>query len=82
MIKILILLGFKELRQKGSHKFFINDKGLTTVIPIHNEDLTRGLIRKILKDINIAIDEYEKLKKSNLIIEINLQAPLLNFLKA
>ncbi|MDO6994321.1 type II toxin-antitoxin system HicA family toxin [Brachyspira innocens] len=36
MIKILMLLGFKELRQKGSHKFFINDKGLTTVIPVHN----------------------------------------------
>ena len=65
MIKILMLLGFKELRQKGSHKFFfINDIGLTTVIPVHNEDLTRGLIRKILKDINITIDEYEKLKKS------------------
>ena len=44
-------------------KFFINDIGLTTVIPVHNEDLTRGLIRKILKDINITIDEYEKLKK-------------------
>lgn len=63
MIKILILLGFKELGQKGSHKFFINDIGLTTVISVHNEDLTRGLIRKILKDINISIDEYEKLKK-------------------
>lgn len=63
MIKILLFLNFKEIRQKGSHKFFKNKDGLTTVIPCHNEDLGRGLIRKILKDIDISIEEYEKIKK-------------------
>ena len=56
------VIRFQRIKEIGSHKFFINYIGLTTVIPVHYEDLTRGLIRKILKDINITIDEYEKLK--------------------
>ena len=62
MIKILLKLGFSELRQKGSHKFFAHEDGRTTTVPDHNEDLGRGLIRKILRDIEISIDEYDKLR--------------------
>lgn len=60
MIKILCNLGFYELRQNGSHKFFMHDDGRTATIPHHNKDLGRGLIRKILKDIQISVDEYER----------------------
>jgi predicted RNA binding protein YcfA (HicA-like mRNA interferase family) len=62
MIKILYKLGFTESRQKGSHKFFIHADGRTTLIPRHNEDLGRGLIRKILSDIEISIKEYDELR--------------------
>jgi len=65
MVKILKRLGFEEIRQKGSHKFFCHKDGRKTVIPFHNEDLGRGLLRKILKDIEISIEEYEKIKKEN-----------------
>lgn len=65
MIQILNLLEFKEIRQKGSHKFFMHADGRTTVIPLHvNEDLGRGLIRKILNQIDISVDEYEELRKN------------------
>ncbi|HEY8499914.1 MAG TPA: type II toxin-antitoxin system HicA family toxin [Clostridia bacterium] len=63
MAKILETLGFKEIRQKGSHKIYKHMDGRTTVIPFHGEDLGRGLIRKILKDIEISPDEYEELRK-------------------
>ena len=62
MIKILLKLGFTESRQKGSHKFFIHKDGRTTLVPYHNEDLGRGLIWKILKDIDISINEYDNLR--------------------
>ena len=64
MIAILLGLDFQEIRQKGSHKFFAHIDGRSTVIPDHpGEDLGRGLIRKILKDIEITTDEYERLRK-------------------
>jgi len=63
MAKILETLGFKELRQKGSHKIYKHMDGRITVIPFHGEDLGRGLIRKILKDIEISPDEYEEIRK-------------------
>lgn len=63
MAKILETLEFKEIRQKESHKIYKHKDGRTTVIPFHGENLGRGLIRKILKDIEITSDEYEKLRK-------------------
>lgn len=63
MANILESLGFKEIRQKGSHKSYKHADGRTTVVPFHGEDLGRGLIRKILKDIEITPDEYEELRK-------------------
>ena len=64
MVKILENLGFEEIRQKWSHKFFFHNDGRTTIVPYHGEDLGRGLIRKILRDIEITVEEYEELRKS------------------
>ncbi len=68
MIRILLSLGFKETRQKGSHKVFKHKDGRRTVIPVHpGEDLGRGLIRKILNDIKISTNEYEKIRGKSLL---------------
>ncbi len=61
MCKLLERVDFKMIRQKGSHRFFMNEDGRTTVIPIHAGDLDRTLIRKILNDIDMSIDEYNEL---------------------
>lgn len=65
MIKILLKLGFDLLRIKGSHHFYLNTKtGKTTVVPVHNNEvLGVGILKEILRDIDISIDEYEKLRK-------------------
>ena len=65
MMKILNLLGFELLRTKGSHNFFCNQKTCrTTVIPMYgNEDLSAGLLKEILKDIELTVDDYEKLRR-------------------
>ena len=64
MKRILIYLGFKQKRQVGSHAIFAHLDGRCTVVPFHKgEDLGRGLIRKILRDIDIPPGEYEKLRQ-------------------
>ena len=61
--KILKKLGFKFLRQKGSHMFFKHSDGRTTVVPNHPGDkIGPGLLNKIIKkDIQILREEFEKL---------------------
>lgn len=64
LIKILKKRGFEEIRQKGSHKFFRDSEGRTTVIPYHKgERIGRGLLIKILKDIDLSHDEFLDLIK-------------------
>jgi predicted RNA binding protein YcfA (HicA-like mRNA interferase family) len=58
MCKLLEKEGFVAIRQNGSHRFFLHADGRTALIPIHSTDLVRTLIRKILKDIDMSIDDY------------------------
>ncbi|MCL2080685.1 MAG: type II toxin-antitoxin system HicA family toxin [Oscillospiraceae bacterium] len=58
MCKLLENDGFAAIRQKGSHRFYRHADGRTTVVPMHAVDLDRSLIRKILKDIDMSIDNY------------------------
>ncbi len=65
MEKLLFLLGFERVRQKGSHVFYRHPDGRTTTVPHHKgRVLARPLIREILREIEITLDEYlESLKK-------------------
>ncbi|MBI2453119.1 type II toxin-antitoxin system HicA family toxin [Candidatus Peregrinibacteria bacterium] len=63
LIKILISIGFVERDAQGSHVFFKHKDGRTTVVPVHNRELSKGLLRKILNDVQLLIEEYEKLRK-------------------
>lgn len=61
IIRILTRLGFERIRQKGSHIFFRHPDGRTTVVPMHKgEDIGRGLTRKILQDIELTWEEFQK----------------------
>ncbi|MGQ9545974.1 MAG: type II toxin-antitoxin system HicA family toxin [Dehalococcoidia bacterium] len=60
---VLERLGFTYLRQSGSHMIFHHSDGRWTTVPIHKgRDLGRGILRKILKDAKISVDEFEKLR--------------------
>ncbi|MBW2975520.1 type II toxin-antitoxin system HicA family toxin [Candidatus Woesearchaeota archaeon] len=64
LCRILGTLGFQEIRQKGSHKYFRHPDGRTTVIPMHpGRDIGRGLLRRILNEIQINREEFLKLIK-------------------
>ena len=65
MEKLLIKLGFQRMRQKGSHVFYRHLDGRTTSVPHHpGRDLARPLIKEILREIELSVEEYnEYLKK-------------------
>jgi predicted RNA binding protein YcfA (HicA-like mRNA interferase family) len=59
MDKLLKRWGFSAVRQKGSHVFYRHDDGRTTTVPRHKgRDLARPLIRSILQDIEVSVDEF------------------------
>ena len=60
MCKLLEKEGFVAVRQSGSHRFFLRADGCTTIVPIHAKDQDRSITRKILKDIGMSIEDYNK----------------------
>ena len=66
MARILRHLGFELIRQKGSHAYFRHPDGRATVVPVHRaEDIGRGLLRAILRDIEITPEQFQELKKES-----------------
>ncbi|MBN2239414.1 MAG: type II toxin-antitoxin system HicA family toxin [Dehalococcoidales bacterium] len=65
MEKVLLSFGFFVVRQKGSHVFFRHPDGRTTTIPNHSgRDISRPLLREVLREINLTSDQLlESLRK-------------------
>ena len=63
IIRILEKQSFIFIRQSGSHCVYRHPDGRWTTVPIHKgKDIGKGLLHKILKDIDIGIEEFEKLR--------------------
>ncbi len=62
MVKILVKLGFEKRDAEGSHLFFRHADGRTTVVSMHTKDIGRGLLRKILSDVQLTVEEYDTLR--------------------
>ena len=62
-VKLLKKLGFTLVRINGSHHRMKHIDGRVTTVPVHkNEDLPKGLMRKIIReDLKIEMVEFEKL---------------------
>ena len=64
LCKLLEKLGFQVVHQKGSHVRYKHPDGRLTVVPVHaNEDLGKGLLNEILKQIKLEREDYEKLRR-------------------
>ena len=62
MDRLLRKLGFEVARKKGSHVFYRHPDGRTTTLPDHaGRDLARPLIREVLREIELAPEEYTRL---------------------
>ena len=61
MEKVLFGLDFQNTRSKGSHFFYRHPDGRTTTLPNHKgRDLSRPLIREILREIEISPEQFLK----------------------
>jgi predicted RNA binding protein YcfA (HicA-like mRNA interferase family) len=59
--KLLYKEGFLKTRQVGSHAFYKHSDGRYTTLPHHGKDvLPRPLIRTILREIGMSIEEYNE----------------------
>ena len=59
VVAVLVALGFVQVRQRGSHAQFRHADGRCTTVPVHRgRDLSPVLLRQILKDIGLTIDEF------------------------
>jgi predicted RNA binding protein YcfA (HicA-like mRNA interferase family) len=66
LVKLLEQRGFTVTRVKGSHHRMKHKDGRVTTIPVHkNDDLPKGLLRKIVsEDLGLEMDEFAKLIKT------------------
>jgi len=65
LVKILEKVGFKNVRQKGSHVFLKHQDNRITIIPVHKgKDIDRSLLRKILSDTKISPDNFKDILKN------------------
>ena len=61
---ILSRQGFRLVRQKGSHAFWQHEDGRATIVPLHKgEDIGRGLLRQIFRDVGIDPAEFARLRR-------------------
>jgi len=62
-LRFLQKLGFMVIRVNGSHHRLKHPDGRATTVPVHkNEDLPKGLMRKIIReDLDLEPDEFLRL---------------------
>jgi len=57
--------GFAWVRCRGSHNTFRSPNGRVIVIPDHGSRvIVRPLLRKIIRDMGLTVDEYNRLAES------------------
>jgi predicted RNA binding protein YcfA (HicA-like mRNA interferase family) len=63
VIRVLTVLGFVEVRQRGSHKQFRHADGRGTTVPDHgSREISPVLVRQIAKDIGLSPEEFVALR--------------------
>jgi len=59
VIRALERLGFVEVRQRGAHRQFRHPDGRGTTVPFHSgQDIAPPLLRQIIKDIRVTLEEF------------------------
>jgi len=60
--KLLAAKGFHWVRCEGSHNVFRHESGRMVVVPDYGSQvIVRPLLRKILRDLNLSPEEYQRL---------------------
>ena len=58
LVRRLEKVGFEVVRTRGSHKFLRHTDGRVTTVPVHaGETIGPGLLRSILRDVELSVDD-------------------------
>ncbi len=61
LVRLLKRLGFFVDRTRGSHVFLKHPDGRATAVPVHSgEIIGPGLLRSILRDIDLTVEEFSR----------------------
>jgi len=61
LVRTLEKMGFQVIRVRGSHTFLKHIDGRRTTVPVHSgEVIGPGLLRAILRDVELSVDEFVK----------------------
>ena len=64
MIKIVEKLGFRFSRQSGSHIIYKNDEGKRVTLAYHSGKILHPkVVKNILVDAGLSVDEFKKMMK-------------------
>ncbi len=64
LIKILNKMGFEVIRQRESHIYMKHKDGRCTIVPLHSgRDIGRGLLKRIINEIEVSREEFLKFCK-------------------
>ena len=64
VIRVFEKIGFRLARQSGSHKIYKNNEGIRITVPYHaGKILHPKLLKSILKDANLTVDEFKQILK-------------------
>lgn len=62
VIKALEKIGFQAVRQRGSHVRMKHEDSRVVTVPVHKgKNIGRGLLRKILRDAELTVEEFIEL---------------------
>ena len=62
-IKALSKTGFYFKRQQGSHIILRHDNPFAQLVVPNHKELDRGLLRRLLRDADLTVEEFVALKK-------------------
>ena len=58
LVRLLEKRGFQIVRTRGSHLFLRHADGRVTTVPVHaGETIGPGLLRSILRDVELSVDD-------------------------
>lgn len=61
VMRILETIGFVNVRQRGSHAQYRHPDGRCTTVPFHaGRDISPFLLRQIVKDIDLRMEDFLK----------------------
>lgn len=62
VVRALRRVGFAVARTRGSHVFLQHPDGRVTTVPLHgSETLGPGLLRAILRDVELGVEQFTEL---------------------